>query len=222
MQRRIKSYVLRAGRLSPRQAHGLEKQLVNYVLSLDEQPWDVLQVFGREAETILEIGFGMGASLIIMAEQEPDTNFIGIEVHEAGVGALAADISEKQISNIKIAPYDAVMVLEKSIAPESINGVQIFFPDPWPKKRHHKRRLIQPAFIQMLLRALKPGGFIHCATDWQDYADHMLTVLSAEPLLKNQYEDFAPRPARRPLTKFEMRGQALGHGVWDLIFLKQG
>lgn len=221
MQRRIKSYVLRAGRLSTRQAQGLDKHLVNYVLPLEEHYWDVAHLFGREAETILEIGFGMGASLITMAEQAPDTNFIGIEVHEAGVGALAADIFEKQISNIKIAPYDAVMVLEQSIAPDSIAGIQIFFPDPWPKKRHHKRRLIQPEFVQILLRALKPGGFIHCATDWQEYAEHMLTVLGAEALLENPYEDFAPRPARRPLTKFEMRGQALGHGVWDLIFVKR-
>lgn len=221
MYRRIKSYVLRAGRLTTRQTQGLEKYLVHYVLPLDEKYWDLKQIFARDAETILEIGFGMGASLITMAEQEPDTNFIGIEVHEAGVGAIAADIFEKQISNIKIAPYDAVMVLEKAIAPDSIAGIQIFFPDPWPKKRHHKRRLIQADFVKMLLRALKPGGFIHCATDWQEYAEHMLTVLSAEPLLVNQSEGFAPKPARRPSTKFEKRGQALGHGVWDLLFVKR-
>ena len=223
MKRAIKSYVLRAGRLSPRQERGLQVWLANYLLPSEEMVWDIPAIFGREADTIVEIGFGMGASLLVMARDNPDINFIGIEVHRAGIGSLAADLHDAGLTNVRIAPVDAVAVFQHQIKRDSLAGIQIFFPDPWPKARHHKRRLIQTEFIKQLVVALKPGGFIHCATDWENYAEHMLAVLSAEPALCNQSiqpDGFSPRPARRPLTKFEHRGQLLGHGVWDLIFCK--
>ncbi len=221
MRRRIKSYVLRAGRLSPRQERGLVEWLPNYQLPLSEEAWDLPAVFARDADTLVEIGFGMGASLLLMAQQNPEINFIGIEVHQAGIGSLAADLHDHAISNVRIAPYDAVTVFQHQIKPHSLAGIQIFFPDPWPKARHHKRRLVQTEFLQGLIETLKPGGFIHCATDWENYAEHMLAVLSAEPRLQNQAKDYSPRPERRPLTKFEKRGQLLGHGVWDLIFCQR-
>ena len=219
MRRQIKSYVLRAGRLSPRQERGLVQWLPQYQLA-DGVVWDIPAIFGRDATTIVEIGFGMGASLLLMAEANPEINFIGIEVHRAGIGSLAADLHDLAIQNVRIAPYDAVTVFQNQIKANSLAGIQIFFPDPWPKARHHKRRLIQSEFLQGLIDALQPGGFIHCATDWENYAEHMLAVLSAEPRLQNQAEAYSPRPERRPLTKFEHRGQLLGHGVWDLIFCK--
>ncbi|MDP3562751.1 MAG: tRNA (guanosine(46)-N7)-methyltransferase TrmB [Legionellaceae bacterium] len=223
MQRTIKSFVLRAGRVSPRQQQGLEHWLTNYILPLSDDEWHFSTLFGREADTIVEIGFGMGASLLTMAELNSETNFIGIEVHRAGIGSLAADIHDHGINNIKIAPYDAVEVFKRCIPDHSLAGIQIFFPDPWPKKRHHKRRLIQSNFIRLLVSKLKPGGFIHCATDWQDYAEHIRDVLSAESELSNLQVDgsFIPRPDTRPLTKFEQRGMRLGHGVWDLKFVRK-
>src|SRR3990167_7900456 len=220
MRRQIKSYVLRAGRLSPRQERGLVQWLPEYQLP-DGVVWDIPAIFGRDAETVVEIGFGMGASLFLMAEANPEINFIGIEVHRAGIGSLAADLHDKAIQNVRIAPYDAVTVFQNQIKADSLAGIQIFFPDPWPKARHHKRRLIQSDFLQRLIDALEPGGFIHCATDWENYAEHMLAVLSVEPRLQNQAERYSPRPERRPLTKFEQRGQLLGHGVWDLLFCKR-
>lgn len=222
-QRTIKSFVLRAGRVSSRQQQGLDHWLLDYTLPEPGKLWDLDAHFGRSAKTVVEIGFGMGASLLAMALQQPEFNFIGIEVHRAGIGSLAADVHDNNVNNIRIAPFDAVEVFKTCIADNSLAGVQIFFPDPWPKKRHHKRRLIQADFIRMLVQKIKVGGFIHCATDWQDYADHMLTVLSSEPMLKNQQEDggFSPRPATRPETKFEQRGHRLGHGVWDLIYIRQ-
>ena len=222
IKRTIKSYVLRAGRFSPRQEQGLNEWLAEYQLPLDHTAlWDNEAIFGRQADLIVEIGFGMGASLVQMAQAEPDVNFIGIEVHRAGIGALAADLHDSGITNVRIAPYDAVMVFAQQIPKNSLSGIQIFFPDPWPKKRHQKRRLVQSAFVQILVQALKPGGYLHCATDWADYAEQMLAVLNAESGLVNQAEGYAPRPARRPLTKFEQRGQSLGHGVWDLLFCKK-
>lgn len=221
MERKIKSYVLRAGRLSPRQERGLVQWLPEYQLP-EGVVWDIPVVFGRDADTIVEIGFGMGASLLLMAQQNPEINFIGIEVHRAGIGSLAADLHDHAIHNVRIAPYDAVTVFQDQIKAHSLAGIQIFFPDPWPKARHHKRRLVQTEFLQGLIDVLRPGGFIHCATDWENYAEHMLAVLSAEPRLQNQAESYSPRPERRPLTKFEHRGQLLGHGVWDLIFCQRG
>jgi tRNA (guanine-N7-)-methyltransferase len=158
-----------------------------------------------------------------MARENPHLDYIGIEVHQAGVGSLVADIHEHQVQNIKVVSHDAVEVFQSQLADHSLAGIQIFFPDPWHKKRHHKRRLIQPEFIHLLATKLKPGGFIHCATDWQDYAEHILEVLSNERTLINQQQEggYAPRPESRPLTKFEQRGERLGHGVWDLIFIKQ-
>lgn len=222
MQRKIKSYVLRAGRVSNRQRQGLDLWLKDYELTVDGCPWNVSQEFDRTADTVIEIGFGMGASLLAMAKNNPEFNYIGIEVHQAGVGSLAADLHEYQLSNVRIVAHDAVEVFRTQLLDNSLARVQIFFPDPWHKKRHHKRRLIQKEFIQLVTKKIKPGGFIHCATDWQDYAEHMLEVLSTEPTLQNTQKEggYSPRPLSRPLTKFEQRGERLGHGVWDLIFTK--
>lgn len=223
MHRKIKSYVLRAGRVSNRQQQGLDLWLKDYELVLGDTPWDFSQEFGRTADTLVEIGFGMGASLLTMAVNNPELNYIGIEVHRAGVGSLVADLHDEQVTNVRVAAHDAVEVFQNQLKDNSIAGVQIFFPDPWHKKRHNKRRLIQPEFIQLLTQKIKPGGFIHCATDWQEYAEHMLEVLNNEPALRNQLNEggYSPRPESRPLTKFEQRGERLGHGVWDLIFIKK-
>lgn len=220
MKRTIKSFVLRTGRVSPRQTQGLEQLLQHYQLPLT--PWDLSAVFKNEAPTIVEIGFGMGQSLIEMAKANPDTHYIGIEVHQAGIGSLAADLHDQAISNVKIAPYDAVAVFEQAIQDNTLAGIQIFFPDPWPKKRHHKRRLIQPAFVSLLVSKLMPKGFLHVATDWEPYAQHALDVLSSHLSLVNQagLNQYASRPDSRPLTKFEKRGEKLGHAVFDLIFMK--
>ncbi|MGQ3890490.1 tRNA (guanosine(46)-N7)-methyltransferase TrmB [Legionella sp. CNM-4043-24] len=222
MRRIIKSFVLRTGRVSNRQQHALDNWLQDYSLPCDKSPWDFSALFGREAPVIVEIGFGMGASLFAMAQAHPETDFIGIEVHLAGVGSLAADVHDHDLHNIRLVSQDAVEVFQQQIATASLDGIQIFFPDPWHKKRHNKRRLIQTDFVRLLSDRLKPGGFLHCATDWEDYAEHMMSVLSAEPTLCNTQPtgQFAPRPDSRPLTKFEQRGQRLGHGVWDLIFKK--
>lgn len=223
MRRTIKSFVLRAGRVSNRQQQALDHFLKAYELPLNsDKPWDLQAVFGREADTIVEIGFGMGASLLTMAKQQPELNFIGIEVHRAGIGSLAADLHDHALSNVRIVPHDAVEVFKHHLADESLAGVQIFFPDPWHKKRHHKRRLIQKDFVELVVKRLKIGGFLHCATDWQNYAWHMQAILSVEPALVNTAVDggFSPRPETRPLTKFEQRGNRLGHGVWDLIYKK--
>lgn len=221
MQRTVKSFVLRAGRVSSRQQQGLEQGLVHYQLPLSDDGWDLPSIFGRTADTVVEIGFGMGASLLAMAKARPDLNFIGIEVHRAGIGRLAADLFDEELTHVRIAPYDAVEVFKRCFPDKALAGVQIFFPDPWPKKRHHKRRLIQVDFIRLLVKKIRPGGFIHCATDWQDYAEHMLQVLDAEPELHNQQHEggFSPRPSTRPVTKFEQRGCQLGHDIWDLVYL---
>tara|TARA_R110002126_G_scaffold187410_1_gene336067 strand:+ start:60718 stop:61392 length:675 start_codon:yes stop_codon:yes gene_type:complete len=222
MIRTIKSFTLRAGRLSPRQARALDLWLPDYALLVDGQIWDLAEAFGRQAETVVEIGFGMGASLIEMAKARPDINFLGIEVHRAGVGSLVADLHDLGLTNVRVVVHDAVEVFNMCLSPASIDGVQIFFPDPWHKARHHKRRLIQTDFVRVLLQAIKSGGFVHCATDWEDYANQMLEVLSNESMLTNKdvNSSFFPRPERRPLTKFEARGQRLGHGTWDLMFTR--
>jgi tRNA (guanine-N7-)-methyltransferase len=218
--RAIKSFTLRAGRLSPRQARALETGLPHYALPMQTKPWCFTEIFGRTADTIVEIGFGMGQSLIQMAKAEPEINFIGIEVHRAGIGSLIADVLDTGLTNLRVAPYDAVQVFQQCIAPNALAGVQIFFPDPWPKARHHKRRLIQAGFVHELTQKIRINGFVHCATDWEDYANQMLIVLNANDLLKNRSicSKFIQRPVRRPLTKFEARGQRLGHGTWDLMF----
>lgn len=219
MHRTVKSFVLRAGRVSPRQQEGLTRWLPTYELAHDGMPWDLKQIFGRDAPTIMEIGFGMGHSLTAMAKANPDKNYIGVEVHRAGIGSLVADLHQESLTNVRVATFDAVEVLTTYIANQALAGVQIFFPDPWPKKRHHKRRLIQTNFVQLIVNKLNHGGFLHCATDWEDYALQILEVCSREPMLKNQQADggFSPRPGSRPMTKFEQRGERLGHGVWDIL-----
>ncbi|MEO8249735.1 MAG: tRNA (guanosine(46)-N7)-methyltransferase TrmB [Burkholderiales bacterium] len=219
--RRIRSFVRRAGRTTEGQARAFAELAPRFVLPYQANRLDLTGAFGRTAETILEIGFGMGEATAAIAAQTPEKNFLCCEVHEAGVGALLKRIGEQNLANIRILQHDAVEVLAQMIAPQSLAGIHIFFPDPWHKKRHHKRRLIQPPLARELALRLRIGGYLHCATDWQPYADQMLEVLSAEPLLRNTAGDFAPRPDYRPLTKFENRGLRLGHGVWDLVFRRR-
>jgi tRNA (guanine-N7-)-methyltransferase len=216
--RTIRSFVRRAGRTTTGQARAMEALGPQYLLPYRPQPLDYGQAFGREAPVILEIGFGMGEATAHIAGVMPDKNFLCCEVHEPGVGALLKRIGENGLTNIRIVPHDAVQVLEHMVAPASLSGVHVFFPDPWHKLRHHKRRLIQPPVVRLLASRIAPGGYVHCATDWENYAEQMLQVLIAEPLLRNTAEGYAPKPHYRPLTKFENRGLRLGHGVWDVVF----
>jgi tRNA (guanine-N7-)-methyltransferase len=217
--RRIRSFVLRQGRMTSAQQSGLEL-LPQKGLSREQGVLNCENVFGRNAPIVLEIGFGMGTSLLQMAQAAPEKNFIGIEVHRPGVGKLLHDMADAGIENIRVYCDDAVDVLQQCIADNSLAAVQIFFPDPWHKTRHHKRRLIQPEFVQLLHNKLQLGGKLHIATDWQDYAEHILAVMQAAPNFRNCGQDFASRPEYRPKTKFEQRGERLGHGVWDIIFEK--
>ena len=220
--RSVRSYVMRAGRTTEGQARAIETLGPRFLVPYEPgRLLDPVALFGRSAPTLLEIGFGMGEATAEIAARRPEDDFIGCEVHEPGVGALLKRIGERGLSNVRIIRHDAVEVLEQMVAPGSLAGVHIFFPDPWHKKRHHKRRLIQPPFVALVASRLAPGGYIHCATDWRPYAEQMLDVLSAEPLLENTAEGYAPRPQYRPLTKFENRGLKLGHGVWDLVFRKR-
>jgi tRNA (guanine-N7-)-methyltransferase len=215
----IRSFVLRAGRMGSGQVRAISELGPRFVLPYADARLDFDAVFGRQGPRVLEIGFGMGAATAEVALALPGTDFLGIEVHEPGVGALLKAIGERQIGNIRIVQHDAVQVLAHMVPHDSLAGVHIWFPDPWHKKRHNKRRLIQPDFIARLTRHLAPGGYLHCATDWEPYAAQMLDVLSRESALCNQAgTGYAPRPAWRPLTKFEQRGLDLGHGVWDLVF----
>jgi len=216
--RHIRSYVLRQGRVSPAQQRAVETLLPRFGIAYAPQPLNLDQACGRIAPKILEIGFGMGESTASIALTHPENDYLALEVHTPGVGNLLKLIDIQRICNIRIIQHDAVEVLRDMIAANSLDGVHIFFPDPWHKARHNKRRLIQAPFIAQLAQKLKPGGYIHVATDWQDYAEQSLMVLSAEPLLENTSDGFAPRPDYRPLTKFEQRGLRLGHGVWDLVF----
>jgi len=217
-RRSIRSYVVRTGRMGPGQSRALAELGPRFVLPFGESTVDWAQEFGRDAPRVLEIGFGMGDATAAIAQALPDTDFIGVEVHTPGVGALLRQIGERDLTNVRIVQHDAVDVLQQMIAGESLAGVHVFFPDPWHKKRHHKRRLIQADFVRLLASRIAPGGTLHCATDWEPYAQQMLAVLSAEPTLANTADGFAPRPDYRPLTKFENRGLKLGHGVWDLVF----
>lgn len=219
--RRIRSFVTRAGRVSTGQRRAMDELGPRFVVPYSPAPADWEALFGRQAPRVLEIGFGMGASTAEIAAARPGDDFIGVEVHEPGVGALLKLIGEAQLTNIRIVQHDAVEVLEHMIAPGTLDGVHIFFPDPWHKARHHKRRLIQPPFVALLASRLKPGAYLHCATDWQNYAEQMLEVLGADPSLENTASDYAPRPDYRPVTKFERRGLRLGHGVWDLVFKRR-
>jgi tRNA (guanine-N7-)-methyltransferase len=219
----IKSFVKRAGRTTSGQAKAFELYGPRYVLPYTAAPLNRTAVFGVEAASrplILEIGFGMGDATAHIADLMREKNFLGCEVHEPGVGALLKHIGERDLTNIRILQHDAVEVLDHVLPEQSLDGVHVFFPDPWHKTKHHKRRLLQTPLVAKLAARLKPGGYLHCATDWEPYAQQMLEVLGAEPLLKNTAEGYAPKPDYRPLTKFEKRGLRLGHGVWDLVFTR--
>lgn len=220
-QCRIRSFVLREGRMTTGQTKAFERGWDQFGLTLDQGLLDFDVVFGNQNPVILEIGFGMGASLLEMAKTNPDQNYIGIEVHRPGVGALLKGILAEDIHNIRIFNTDALEVLEQSIPKQSLKGVQLYFPDPWPKKRHHKRRIVQPEFVAHLSSYIQSGGYFHLATDWQPYAEHMLAVLEVSSDFDNAYGKNAfanDRPNNRPQTKFETRGEKLGHGVWDLLY----
>ena len=222
----IKSFVRRAGRTTSGQAKAFEDLGPRFVLPYTGQALNATAAFGRAAPLILEIGFGMGEATAHIARVRPGDNFLCCEVHEPGVGALLKRLGEQGQTNVRILAHDAVEVIDQMLAPASLDGIHIFFPDPWHKKKHNKRRLIQAPLVAKLAARLKPGGYLHCATDWQPYAEQILQVLSEEPLLRNSVnrsqsaDGYAPQPDYRPLTKFENRGLRLGHGVWDVVFVR--
>lgn len=220
-KRPIRSFVLRQGRLTPAQERALETGMPRFGIPFAQQPLNLADIFGRaDSAKILEIGFGMGETTAHIAEHHAQWDILGIEVHTPGVGSLLKQVSERGLTNVRVIQHDAVEVLKHMIGEASLDGVHIFFPDPWHKKRHHKRRLIQQEFVMQLSRKLKPGGYLHVATDWQEYAEWILEILRAEPLLENTAADYAAKPEYRPLTKFEQRGLRLGHGVWDILFTR--
>ncbi len=217
----IKSFVRRAGRTTAGQAKAFEALGPRFILPYRAALLDAEAAFGRSAPLVLEIGFGMGEATAHIARVRPDDNFLCCEVHEPGVGALLKRLGEQDLHNVRIVAHDAVEVLDHMLAPTSLDGIHLFFPDPWHKKKHNKRRLVQPPLVAKLAARLRPGGYLHCATDWQPYAEQILEVLSAEPLLENTAHGYAPQPDYRPLTKFENRGLRLGHGVWDVVFRRR-
>ena len=221
-KRKVRSFVSRTGRLSEFQRQTMNDNWAAYGLEHQTEPFDFPTIYGNTNPIILEIGFGMGKSLVEMALQNPDKNYLGIEVHTPGVGACLAYAVEKQVKNLRVICHDATEILRDSIADNSLGGLQLFFPDPWHKAKHHKRRIVQPHFVETIYQKLQPNGFIHFATDWQNYAEQMLDVLKSAVGLHNvsPTNDYIPRPDFRPLTKFEQRGHKLGHGVWDLYFIK--
>ena len=223
ISRRIRSFVMRAGRMTPAQERGWRDGLPRFGLSIEDGLLDWDTRFGFTGRRVVEVGFGMGDSLLQMAQADPATQFVGIEVHRPGVGRLLSQLLASDCENLRVYAEDAVEVLERCVSPESIDAIHIFFPDPWHKKRHHKRRLIQPAFVHLVTRLLRPGGYLHLATDWESYAEHMLTVLNAVPALSSAGGNMTqplPRPVYRPLTKFESRGERLGHAVWDWVYYR--
>jgi tRNA (guanine-N7-)-methyltransferase len=221
--RPIRSFVKREGKLTKGQQNALDEQWPSYGVDLDAEPIDFAELFQREADTVLEIGFGNGVSLAEMAKQDEQTNFFGVEVHRPGVGSLLVQVKKLGLQNVRVSQDDAVEVIKQQISDQSLARVQIFFPDPWHKKRHHKRRLIQSEFVELLASKLQPGGVFHAATDWQNYAEHILEVLQASPSFRNlsEKEDgYSEKPDYRPNTKYQARGERLGHGVWDILFEK--
>lgn len=229
----IRSFSGRRGHFTSGQRDAYERLWPRWVLPYQTQPIDADPIYGRSAPLILEIGFGMGETTAAIAKSRASINFLGVEVYPAGVGALLKRIEEHALDNIRIVQHDAIDVCQHMLSPACLAGVHVFFPDPWPKARHHKRRLIRPDFVSLLASRIAPGGYLHCATDWEHYAVQMLSVLAAEPQLKNTAgpieigetaatcQGFAPRPEYRPITKFEARGHRLGHGVWDLVFQRR-
>jgi tRNA (guanine-N7-)-methyltransferase len=213
--------VLRQGRTTAGQARALAELAPKFAVPFVRERLDLDVAFGRRAPKFLEIGFGMGETTAAIAQAHPENDYLGVEVHSPGVGSLLRRIATLDLTNVRVIQHDAVEVIEHMIADRSLDGVQIFFPDPWPKKRHHKRRLVQPAFVQLLARRMRPGAILHIATDWEDYAQRILGVLAAEPMLENTAAGYAPRPVSRPLTKFEGRGLQLGHRVWDIVFRRR-
>lgn len=220
--RRIRSFVRRQGRLTKGQQLALDTLWPVMGVEYRPEPVSLAALFGRAAPVTLEIGFGMGASLVEMAAAHPEQNFLGIEVHQPGIGACLLSAREAGVANLRVMCHDAIEVLEHMLPDDSLALVQLFFPDPWHKARHNKRRIVQASFAELVRRKLKTGGVFHMATDWQPYAEHMLAVMSeaAQYLNLSPTGDYVPRPDSRPLTKFEQRGQRLGHGVWDLMFEK--
>lgn len=223
--RHIRSFALRRGRFTQAQRRAFDELQPVFGIPYAAAPLDFARTFGRDAPAVLEIGCGMGETTVAIAQARPDVNFVGVEVFTAGVGALLKSIDDRQLTNVRIVHHDAVEVVRDMIAPDSLTGAHIFFPDPWPKKRHRKRRLLQPPFVSVLAGRLVPNGYLHCATDWQDYAQQMLDVLGAEPQLVNLHADYSPTSANplcvRPMTKFHARGEQLGHIAWDLVFRRR-
>ncbi len=220
--RRVRSFVTRAGRISNAQQRAIDELLPVHGVAYQPRRLDYAQIFGRRAPLVLEIGFGMGETTAYLAETRPDIDFLGIEVHTPGVGALLKMIGERSLTNLRVVQHDAVEVLENMIAPGTLAGIHVFFPDPWQKARHHKRRLLNPQLVSLLTSRLAEGGYLHCATDWENYAEQMREVLSSEPgLILNSGHESRQNPLMtRPITKFENRGRKLGHGVWDMIATK--
>ncbi|MFB4202373.1 tRNA (guanine-N(7)-)-methyltransferase [wastewater metagenome] len=221
-RRPVRSFVRREGRLTGGQQRALERLYPRYGIEPGEGVIDLTAAFGREAPVVLDIGFGDGEALAEMAQAHPERSYLGIEVYRTGVGRLLRRLEEDGIDNVRVMDADAVAILRQHIAPAGLAGVNLFFPDPWPKKRHHKRRMVQPEWLALVASRLRPGGFLHLATDWENYAEHMLEVVSASPDFDNPHGGYAPDPGERPVTKFERRGRRKGHGVWDLIVYRTG
>lgn len=218
----IRSFVLRSGRMSNRQKYAYEHLRDRYSIPYTGEPTDVTARFRRPGEIIVEIGFGAGEALLTMAERRREINFLGIEVYKAGIGRVVSEIHEKELDNLLIIAADAYLVVTRMLPPETLSGIHLFFPDPWPKKRHHKRRLIQPEFSNSAAGALKPCGYLYTVTDWPDYAEHALRVLSDTPGLTNRFEGYAPAQEWRPHTRFEEKGRAKNHRIYELLFEKNG
>ncbi|WP_440996345.1 tRNA (guanosine(46)-N7)-methyltransferase TrmB [Arhodomonas sp. SL1] len=215
--RPLRSFVRREGRLTAGQQRAIDELYPRYGLEPEGGPLEFAAAFGRQAPVVLDVGFGDGEALAEMARAHPGRNYLGIEVYRSGVGRLLRTLASEDLPNVRVIEGDAVAVLRRRIPPGSLAGLDLFFPDPWPKKRHHKRRMVQPDWLELIATRLAPGGFLHMATDWADYAEHMLAVVSASDAFTNPYGGFAPGPGERPVTKFERRGRRKGHGVWDLI-----